>query len=185
VILSVGRAVEKKGYDDLLAALSRLPRDLHWRFEHIGGGALSERLKRRADELGLTERIRWRGAQPQEVVREAYRSADLFVLASRAARDGDQDGLPNVLMEAQSQGLAVLATRISGIPELIEDGATGRLVEPRDVEALARATTELITNPAMRARLGSAGLRRLHERFALDVCIEPLARRFGLARAAA
>src|SRR4029077_1940393 len=73
VLLSVGRAVEKKGYDDLLAALALLPPGLAWRFAHIGGGVLAERLKREAVRLGLAERIEWRGAQPQTEVLAAYR----------------------------------------------------------------------------------------------------------------
>ena len=62
----------------------------------------------------------WRGARTQVELLAEYRAADLFALASRVARDGDRDGLPNVLVEAQSQGLACVATRVSGIPELIE-----------------------------------------------------------------
>src|SRR5690606_23746236 len=118
-ILSIGRAVEKKGFDDLLAALALLPATLGWRLVHIGGGPLKEALQRQATALGLAVRIEWRGAQPQQAVLEACRLADLFCLAPRIAGDGDRDGLPNVLMEAQSQGLAVVATAVSAVPELI------------------------------------------------------------------
>src|SRR5262249_27968026 len=111
-LLSVGRAVAKKGYDDLLTALARLPRDLAWRLTHIGGGPLLPGLRRQATELGLSDRIEWRGAQAQEAVLAAYREADLFVLASRISADGDRDGLPNVLLEAQSQRLAVVSTEL-------------------------------------------------------------------------
>ena len=126
VILSVGRAVEKKGYDDLLDALARLDPDLCWRLRHIGGGSLCRRLKAQAAQLGIAGRIDWLGAQPQESVLDEMRHADMFVLASKIAADGDRDGLPNVLMEAQSQGLAVLATEVSAIPELIIDRTGGR-----------------------------------------------------------
>lgn len=180
VILSVGRAVEKKGYDDLIDALARLPQDLAWRFIHIGGGPLLPTLKGRAQALGLGARIEWRGAQPQTAVLAALREADLFVLASRRANDGDQDGLPNVLLEALSQGRAVIATRFSAVPELIEDSVTGRLVPPADPVALSLALDALIRDPATRGRLGAAGLDRLRQHFALDVCIAPLAARFGL-----
>jgi len=179
-ILSVGRAVEKKGYDDLLDALALLPRDLAWRFVHIGGGPLLASLRAKAERLGLSPRIEWRGAHEQTAVLEALRSADLFVLASRRGKDGDQDGLPNVLIEALSQGCAVLATRFSAVPELIEDGVSGRLVPPQDPPALARALTELIKDPGLRTRLGTEGLSRVRQEFSLDACIEPLARRFGL-----
>ncbi|WP_235830152.1 glycosyltransferase family 4 protein [Algihabitans albus] len=178
-LLSVGRAVEKKGYEDLLAALALLPPDLDWHLTHIGGGALSKQLRARAAELGLSARISWLGAQPQERVLEAYRAADLFILASRIAEDGDRDGLPNVLMEAQSQALCCLSTSISAIPELIRDGETGLLVPPQDPGALADALDRLIRDPALRLRLGEAGYRRVRSDFAMAGGISQLLFRFG------
>jgi glycosyltransferase involved in cell wall biosynthesis len=180
VLLSVGRAVPKKGYDDLLAALALLPSELAWRLVHIGGGDLTARLRSLAARLGLAPRIAWRGALAQPEVLDAYRQADLFVLAAKVTGDGDRDGLPNVLMEAQSQRLACLATRVSGIPELIEDGATGVLVPPGNPPALARALAGLIRDPARRAALGAAGERRVRSFFAMTAGIDLLARRFGL-----
>jgi glycosyltransferase involved in cell wall biosynthesis len=178
-IVSVGRAVPKKGYGDLLTALTRLPAALSWRFVHIGGGPLLPELKRQAERLGLSGRIEWRGAQPQEKVLELYRRADLFVLASRIADDGDRDGLPNVLMEAQSQGVPVLATRTSGIPELIDDGATGMLVEAGDSAGLAKGLETLIREPALRRRLGEAGYRRIQAQFDMEKGIDLLMDRFA------
>ncbi len=184
-VLSVGRAVEKKGYDDLIAALAGLPRDLAWRFVHIGGGPLLKALKRQADAAGLGGRMEWLGARPQQDVLDRYRAADLFVLASRIAGDGDRDGLPNVLMEALSQELAVIATRVSGVPELIEDGASGLLVAPRDRAALGDAIAALCADPARRARLGRAGQARLRTDFALDRGIDRLCELFGLGKVVA
>lgn len=183
VLLSVGRAVAKKGYDDLLAALALLPPGLHWRFVHIGGGALASRLKQQAAGLGIAERIEWRGARPQPEVLAAYREADLFVLAAKTAPDGDRDGLPNVLLEAQSQRSACLSTRLSGIPELIEDRHTGVLVPPGDPSALAAALTALIRDPQRRARLGAAGEARVRREFDLAAGIDALAAKFGLSEA--
>lgn len=180
VLLSVGRAVAKKGYDDLLQALALLPDGLAWRLVHIGGGGLAAALRRRAGELGLAQRIDWRGALPQPEVLDAYRAADLFVLAAKIGPDGDRDGLPNVLMEAQSQRLACIATWVSGIPELIEDGATGVLVPPADPPALAAGLESLIRDPVRRAALGLAGERRVRTAFAIERGIDALARRFGL-----
>ncbi|MFM9844370.1 MAG: glycosyltransferase family 4 protein [Dongiaceae bacterium] len=179
VIASVGRAVPKKGYGDLLAALAKLPPGLAWRFVHIGGGPLLPELMQQAGRLGLSGRIEWRGAQSQEKVLDLYRQADLFVLASRIADDGDRDGLPNVLMEAQSQGVAVLATTVSGIPELIDDGATGMLVEAGDSGALARGLETLIRQPALRQRLGEAGYRRIQAQFDMEKGIDLLMDRFA------
>jgi glycosyltransferase involved in cell wall biosynthesis len=180
VLLSVGRAVAKKGYDDLLAALALLQADLSWRLVHIGGGALAGKLKREAARLGLSERIDWRGAQSQPEVLSAYREADLFVLAAKVARDGDRDGLPNVLLEAQSQGLACVATALPGITELIEDGRTGALVAPADPAALAAALERMIRSPALRRRLGEAGEARVRGDFDMRAGIGHLAEQFGL-----
>ncbi len=179
IIASVGRAVPKKGYGDLLTALAALPSGLAWRLIHIGGGPLLPELKAQAGQLGLADRIEWRGAQPQEKVLELYRQADLFVLASRIAGDGDRDGLPNVLMEAQSQRVAVLATKVSGIPELIDDDATGMLVEAGDSGALARGLETLIRQPALRQRLGEAGYRRIQAQFDMERGIDLLMDRFA------
>jgi glycosyltransferase involved in cell wall biosynthesis len=180
-ILSVGRLVEKKGTDVLLEALACLPPELHWRLVHAGGGPLRGELERRAAALGLAGRVTWRGPCTQVELLEAYRAADLFALASRVARDGDRDGLPNVLAEAQSQGLACVATRVSGIPELVDDGATGLLVPPESPGEFARALAALIRDPARRRTLGEAGRRRVHERFGLEANIARLAAKFGLA----
>ncbi len=179
-LVSVGRAVAKKGYDILLDALAKLPRDLHWRLDHIGGGPLLPALKEQAERLGLAGRIAWQGAQAQDAVIAAYRQADLFALASRRDSEGDMDGLPNVLMEAQSQGLACVSTDLSAIPELIEPDQTGLLVPPDDATALAAALQRLIADPALRRRLGDAGAKRVRERFSMQAGIAELARRFGL-----
>jgi glycosyltransferase involved in cell wall biosynthesis len=185
VILSVARLVEKKGTEVLLEALARIPPGLHWRFVHVGGGPLKARVERRAAALGLSEKITWRGALTQERLLAEYRNADLFALASRIARDGDRDGLPNVLAEAQSQALACVATRVSAIPELLRDGQTGLLVEENDPGAFSRALEALIANPARRRALGQAGQSRVVESFALDANLEELARKFGLAASGA
>ncbi len=180
-LVSVGRAVDKKGYDVLLSALAQLPGDLSWRFVHIGGGDRAARLKQTAEQLGLADRIDWRGPQAQDAVIEALQTSDLFVLAARIAADGDRDGLPNVLMEAQAVGLACLSTRVSAIPELIEDGVTGRLVAPDAVDALADALARLITTPDERARLGAAGAHAVRRDFSFERGIDRMAERFGLA----
>ena len=180
VILSAGRLVEKKGTDVLLEALARLPAGVHWRLVHAGGGPLKRTLQRRARALGIAERVIWRGALAQEELLREYRAADLFVLACRIARDGDRDGLPNVLMEAQSQSLACLATRVAAIPELIDDRVTGVLVDPESPAQLAEALHDLIGDPEQRRRLGRAGQVRLAARFGIEQNLAPLAERFGV-----
>ncbi len=179
-LVTVGRAVPKKGYDVLLDALAMLPVEVHWRLVHIGGGELREALAAQATRLGLERRIVWRGPLPQDSVLGAYRAADLFVLPSRIARDGDRDGLPNVLMEAASQRLPVLSTRVSAIPEFVIDGETGVLVPSDDARRLSEALLNLIRDPMLRQRLGAAGEARLRAFFAAEPALDPLAELFGL-----
>src|SRR5204862_2765504 len=131
-----------------------IPRDRHWQLTHIGGGPLLREIQTAAQALGIADRIALRGPQPQAAVLDAYRSADLFVLPCRISDDGDRDGLPNVLLEAQSQKLACVSTHVSGIPELIDDGTTGVLVPPRSPAVLADVLSRLIDDPACRRRLG-------------------------------
>ena len=106
------------------------------------------------------------------------READLFVLPAKEAPSGDRDGLPNVLLEAASQGLAIVASDFAGIPEFIRDGVDGRLVPPGDVEALASAIEALARDPTARAALGYAAFRRLRRDFSAGMGLDGLARRF-------
>ncbi|MGE0745094.1 MAG: glycosyltransferase family 4 protein [Rhodospirillales bacterium] len=184
VVLAVGRAVEKKGFDTLIDALAQLPDELQWRLVHIGGGRDRRRLARHAAAAGIAGRVAWLGARAQEDVLAWYRKADLFVLPSKVARDGDRDGLPNVLMEAASQGLACVSTRVSAIPELIVDGATGVLVPPGDAAALAGALAGLIAAPDRRLFMGRAAERRVRTQFSSAAGIGRLAEKFGLRAAA-
>ncbi|MEO7940678.1 MAG: glycosyltransferase family 4 protein [Burkholderiaceae bacterium] len=180
VLLSVGRLVEKKGTDILLDALAGLPRDLHWRMAHVGGGPLRKSLEHKAATLGLADRIVWHGAMAQDALLALYRSSDLFALASRIAQDGDRDGLPNVLMEAQSQSVPCVASDVSAIHELIVDGVTGVLVPPQDPPALAHALESLMRDPALRRTLGVAGRDRVRAEFGLQGNLDRLAVKFGL-----
>jgi glycosyltransferase involved in cell wall biosynthesis len=162
----------------LLEALAKQKDTNAWRFRHIGGGPLLDDLKASAKALGIEDRIDWLGAQPQEAVIDEYRKADVFVLASEIAPDGDRDGLPNVLMEAQSQRLPVVATRLAGIEELIVDGQTGLLCEPGDADGLAKNLGRMIVDASLRRHLALEGHRRLVETFSLSKGIDRLEARF-------
>jgi len=178
VILSVGRAVEKKGYDVLLAALAQIGKGIRWEFRHVGGGKLLPRLKRIASKLGIAERVVWLGPQSHDRVIAQYADADVFVLASKVARDGDRDGLPNALLEAQSQGVPCVSTAISAIPELIEDQCTGLLVEPDSPSALAGALERLAGDARLREQLGTAGKQRVNRLFSFEAGIDRLMSKF-------
>jgi glycosyltransferase involved in cell wall biosynthesis len=179
-LVCVARAVEKKGLDVLLRALALLPPELHWRFEHLGGGPLAPKLAAETSRLGLADRVAWRGPATQEEVIQALRRAELFCLAARVAGDGDRDGLPNVIMEAMSQELPVVATEVGAIPEVVIQGVTGRLVAAEAPAALSHALEHLIRDPEQRLAMGAHGRRRVLERFAFEAGVERLARRFGL-----
>ena len=175
-LLSVGRMVEKKGYDRLIAALSRLPESINWHFTHIGGGDLKTTLQEQAQAAEVAQRITWLGEREQPEVVEAMRNADIFILPSRIAADGDRDGLPNVLMEAASQKLPVIATSVSAIPEFLQHDVHA-LLSQDSADALAAAIVELAENPVKRAALAEAAYQRLVDDFGMDAGIKVLHRR--------
>ena len=164
-LMTVGRAVAKKGIDTLLHALANLPADLHWRWTHIGGGPLRSELKQLASKLGIEDRCDFQGSKPQVEVLETYKQADLFVLPSRIDETGDRDGLPNVIVEAQSQGLAVVSTNISGIPELIQNDSNGILIQPDNASELKDALERLVRYPNLRDKMGKAGEEKVRSQF--------------------
>ncbi len=179
-LISVGRAVVKKGFDNLLRALSLLPKELHWRLQHLGSGPELAALKEQAQSLGLAQQITWCGPVDQAAIISALRESDLFALACRVGPDGDRDGVPNVLLEAQSQELACVTSNLSAIPEFIIDGETGLLCPPDDAQAFAAALAQLIRDPKRRAQMGRMGRIRLETRFQMQHTINGLVERFTI-----
>jgi glycosyltransferase involved in cell wall biosynthesis len=145
----------------------------------VGGGGLRERLEASAAELGLGGRVRFLGAQPGERVAELVAAADVLVLPSVVTPEGKMEGLPVALMEALAVETAVVASAISGIPELVEDGVTGLLVPPADPPALADALARLAADPELRARLGRAGRARVAAEYDLHANVAALAALIG------
>jgi len=175
-IISVGRAVAKKGFDDLIRALAALPKDLHWQFAHIGGGEKLAALKRQVSDAGLDSKVLFLGPKNQNDVIALIRETDLFVLPSKKTKSGDQDGLPNVLMEAASQKRAIVASAFAGIPEFIRNGTEGVLVPPSDWESLSNAINLLLREPQRRETLGAAAYERLRKDFSMESGIDILER---------
>jgi hypothetical protein len=121
----------------------------------------------------------WLGAQPQKAVFAALARADLFVLASRKAADGDQDGLPNVLMEAAYQGLPIVSTRAAAIGEFIEDGTNGLLAAPGAPDELALAIERLVRDPRLRRRFADAAGHTVRTRFSYEAGVDWIAAALG------
>lgn len=164
-ILAVGRLVAKKGFAVLLDACARLHREGHrFHLRIVGDGPLSDALQQQCERLGLRETVALVGWAGDDGVREAYHWADLLCCPSVIANDGDRDGLPNVLVEAMATGLPVIGSRLSGIPEAVEDGRSGLLVPAGDADALAQAIIRL-RDPAQRTVMGTNAAHLVHRRF--------------------
>jgi glycosyltransferase involved in cell wall biosynthesis len=159
LVLAVGRLVEKKGFRYLLEAAARAP-GVHVAL--LGDGDLRGELATLAATLGAS--LSLPGAFARDAVAAAYAAADIVVVPSVVDRAGNVDGLPNVLLEALAAGRAVVASRVAGIPDVVEDGVNGRLVPPGDAAALAEALRSLASSPAAREGLARAARRRAEQR---------------------
>ncbi|MBA4313399.1 MAG: hypothetical protein C0417_12315 [Chlorobiaceae bacterium] len=157
-ILFTGRFVEKKGIPVLIDAFTSVAREhpdaeLHL----IGDGPLRKEIEAKIAASPATGRIRLFGGQPQTTVVRAMEEADIVVIPSATAPNGDKEGVPVVLMEAMAMGLPVVSTLHSGIPELVQDGKTGFLVPENDSDALAQRINQLLATPALRLQMGKEG----------------------------
>ncbi len=177
-VLSVGRLVPKKGLTVLLEALAQLAAaGVDFECRIAGGGPQRAALSDLAVKLGLTEQVSFLGALPQMQILAHYQWADVFVQASVITPDGDRDGIPNALMEAMASGVAVTASAVAGIPEVVFDGTTGLLVTPGDAVALTAALAELAIDAGLRVRLGTQARDHVVTHLSRRVCIEPVAER--------
>ncbi|MCB0994390.1 MAG: glycosyltransferase family 4 protein [Acidimicrobiales bacterium] len=179
-IVSVGRLVPKKGFDVMIRAVGLLrDRGLQPELVIAGeSGSEAAALTDLVDELGLGDVVRMRGTVTQAELLEEYRRSTLFALACRVDADGDRDGIPNVLVEAMASGLPVVATAVSGIPELIRDGENGLLVPPEDPDALADAIWRIAKDPATVDRLTARGRSTVATHFDGDRLARRLAELF-------
>jgi colanic acid/amylovoran/stewartan biosynthesis glycosyltransferase WcaL/AmsK/CpsK len=183
-ILTVGRLVEKKGHAVALRAIAELARDTPIRYDLVGSGPLAGQITALVRELGLEQVVHVHGALDSASVRALLDEAHLFVLASMEAADGDREGTPIVLMEAQACGLPVVSTIHAGIPEVVVDGVTGTLVRENDPRSLARALRELIRRPETWPALGERGRAHVTEAFDVAPCLEELLDVYARAAAA-
>lgn len=174
-ILTVGRLVEKKGHEIALRALAAVRGDLpDIRYDIVGGGPLAPGLESLVHDLRLDDVVHMHGPRDSAYVRGLLAGAHVFVLASRVAADGDQDGTPVALMEAQASGLPVVSTLHGGIPEVVLDGRSGLLVPEGEPEALADALRRIVDDHESWPELGAAGRAHIETTFDVAPCTEQL-----------
>jgi glycosyltransferase involved in cell wall biosynthesis len=180
-LLTAARLVEKKGIIYLLRAMRELMKG-HYdvRLSIVGDGPLYESFHRYIEAYGLGSRVTLCGAMGQESLRAYYGGADIFILPSVVAADGDRDGLPNVLVEALAVGLPVVATATSAIPELILHEQTGLIIGERDVRGIADAVIRLSTDTLLYNALQVAGRKLVSNRFNIDHSTHRLADLFEI-----
>lgn len=179
---TLGRMVEKKGMDVLIRAMAELKgRPYRIELSIAGDGPLRGELERLVAELGLGGAVRFEGNMPHHQVRAWMHGLDAFVLACKQDANGDMDGIPVVLMEAMSQSVPVISTRLSGIPELVVDGRTGLLAAPGEHAELAARIDRLLSAPELRRELAERALGHVRGEFGQEVNLDRLMAHLGLA----
>ncbi len=178
-ILTIGRFVEKKGYEYSIKAISKLKnKGYNFKYYIIGDGLLKDEYEKIVQDLKLTDSIVFLGVLDQEEVINIYRRCHIFLLPSITTIDGDQEGTPTVLLEAQSMGLPVISTLHSGIPEIVIDGKTGFLVKERDIDKIGEMLEVLIKKPQMREEMGNSGINFTKKNFDVGLLVEKLLEKY-------
>ena len=175
LVLAVGRLIEKKGFADLVRACSLLHGDgFSFRCRIVGKGELEGKLRALIAELGLEEQVELAGPIPREQLLDVYPRASVVVAPCVIGADGNRDGLPTVLVEAMALGVPVVATDVTGIPELVENGRTGLLIPQHHPEALAAAIQRVLAEPAWAESLVRVGRARVEREFDLEANVARL-----------
>ena len=168
-ILCVASFEEVKGHKYLVDACKILSEQgLDFECHLVGYGPLRNLVENQIDKLGLQDKFHLHGGLPRNMVLEMLVKSDVFVLASVPTRQGKREGIPVVLMEAMASGLPVISSQLSGIPELVDHGISGVLIEPRDTEALAGILLDLAADPEKNISLGRAGREKVLNEFDLE-----------------
>jgi glycosyltransferase involved in cell wall biosynthesis len=166
---TLGRMVEKKGIDDLIRACQMLKdRNIAFHLEIAGDGPMQSELQALVSDGDLAEQVHFKGPLAHEQVPEWLQGLDMFILACKKDRNGDMDGIPVVLMEAMLAGVPVISCRISGIPELIEDGKSGLLAEPENPVDLADAIARLLSDDNLQNDFRTNAMVKVQAEFELS-----------------
>ena len=168
-ILTIGRLVEKKGHEYAIQAIIKVLKKYR-NIEYIiaGDGPLRSKLEDLISELGIKNYVKFLGAVEQNEVSKLYQQAHIFILPSITANNGDQEGIPIVLMEAQATGLPIISTYHSGIPEVVVDGKSGFLIPEKDVDALTKKLEYLIEHPELWSKVGNYGRKFIEEKYDIE-----------------
>ncbi len=180
-ILSVGRLVEQKGYEDLIRVCADLASaGIDFDCEIVGEGPLREKLARLITTLQVGDVVRLTGRIVGDAILDCYGRADVFALFCVEASDGDRDGIPNTMIEAMAMELPVASTRYTGVPELVVEDETGFLSDCGDRNAMGESLRRLLSDPDLRASMGRAGRARVLEHFATAVSLAKLEAVFAI-----
>ena len=186
-LLALGRMVAKKGFPVLLESCRQLAdQGLDFRLTLAGDGPDRPQMESLVKEYSLGGRVKLPGFIPHREVPRLFKEADLFIMPSLIAPSGDRDGIPNVVLEALAHEVPVVATAVSGLPEVIHPGETGWLAPPADPAALTQAVLAALADPAEARRRGRAGRELVRRQFdsrknyaQLKACLESVVRGQG------
>ena len=187
LIFSVGRLIEKKGFDDLIRACALLrDRGIRgFRCVIAGDGPLEDELRALIDELDVRALVELAGPKSQDDIVEYLEKTAVFALPCATEKDGGKDNLPTVIMEAMAAGVACASTDLAGVPEMVIDGETGRLVPERQPERFAEILAGMLSDREKTERMGARGEQNARALFAKEKTARQLRRylvRFGLVR---
>src|SRR5215216_6193983 len=169
MILCVGTLHEVKGQAYLIEASRQLQeRGFNFECHFVGDGPDKKSLTELVEQAGLSDKVYFQGRRTRDEIARLLLDADVLTAPSVPTSDGRREGIPVVLMEAMGSGVPVIASDLSGIPELVNSKLTGLLVPPRDAKSLADALERYIKDPDLRRRLGQAGRDKVVEEFDLN-----------------
>jgi colanic acid/amylovoran biosynthesis glycosyltransferase len=174
-LLQACRFIEKKGIDVTLES-AKILADMGFdvRLTLAGDGPQRAELESTACRLGISSHVRWTGFLNSEQLAGEYRQHDFFLHPSRETSSGDREGIPNSLLEAMAHGCVALGTRHSGIPEAIEDGVNGLLVDRADARLVADSISKVAADPLRAKSLGKAARQKIVDKFSTEASIRQL-----------